>query len=103
MPPTSALAARIAVSNSTDAVRAGSVTVDTSRAGFAQAHEEGHPPITAALRAADELRRAQQATIEAAQNDERRRSLVAQNLHTAQGQMAGVRLALRYAEGKADV
>jgi hypothetical protein len=45
------------------------------------------------LRAADELRRAQQATIEAAQNDERRRSLGAQNLQTAQGQMVGVGLA----------
>jgi len=92
MPPTSALAAKIAVSNPADAVRASSI--DPLRQGAnAMTDEEARPPITATLRQADEMRRMQQATIEAHQLDERRRSLAMQNAGTAPVQAQAQHLA----------
>lgn len=79
------MAARIAVSSPADAVRA--TSSDATRDGAdAMADEEPRPPITATLRQADEMRRSQQATIEAAQLDERRRSVAMQNAGVAQQQ-----------------
>lgn len=85
LPPTSAMAARIAVSNSADAVRASSIDAGLRPApvGRIIPQPEGDEPpptaITATLRAADEVRMAQQAQIQAAQDGERRKSLVVQN------------------------
>ena len=76
IPPTSALAARIAVSNPADAVRASSVDAGRTM----QPGELPDPPptaITATLRRADELRRAQEMQIQATQHEENRRKSLA--------------------------
>lgn len=89
LPPTSAMAARIAISNSADAVRASSIDAGLrpATAGNVIPQPEGDEPpttaITATLRAADSVRLAQQAQIQAAQG-ERRKSLAMQNAAAAQ-------------------
>jgi hypothetical protein len=91
IPPTSALAARIAVSNSADAVRASSVDPSRPTQG---GHAELPPTaITATLRRADELRRAQEIQIQASQQEENRRKSLAQG---GNPQTVGVGVRLRY-------
>jgi hypothetical protein len=81
------MATRIAVSNPADAVRASSADPARQHADGGDAGEV-RPPITATLRQADEMRRMQQATIEASQLEGRKRSSAMQGASTAQQQQA---------------
>ena len=106
LPPTSALATQIAVSAPAVAVRATSVDAGrtASRMGFATmtATSNGHPetatdhddPVNAKLRAAEAMKIAQQAHIDAQNEDKRLRSIADARIVTQQSAVSTIRCPL---------